>query len=51
MGCTPYGIVKLLNAYNIDLKGKDVVIINRSLLVGKPLALMMLNENASYNMP
>lgn len=47
MGCTPYGIVKLLNAYNIDLKGKDVVIINRSLLVGKPLALMMLNENAT----
>lgn len=47
MGCTPYGIIKLLNAYNIDLKGKDVVIINRSLLVGKPLALMFLNENAT----
>ncbi len=47
MGCTPYGIIKLLNAYNIDLKGKDVVIINRSLLVGKPLAMMFLNENAT----
>ena len=47
MGCTPYGIVKLLNAYNIDLKGKDVVIINRSLLVGKPLSVMLLNENAT----
>lgn len=47
MGCTPYGIIKLLNAYNIELKGKDVVIINRSILVGKPLALMFLNENAT----
>ncbi len=47
LSCTPFGIVKLLKSYNIDLKGKDVVIINRSLLVGKPLALMLLNENAT----
>lgn len=47
MGCTPFGVIKLLKAYNIELKGKDVVIINRSLLVGKPLALMFLNEDAT----
>lgn len=46
-GCTPSGIVQLLKHYKVDLKGKDVVIINRSLLVGKPLALMLLNENAT----
>ena len=46
-GCTPSGIIELLKYYKIDLKGKDVVIINRSLLVGKPLALMFLKENAT----
>jgi len=49
-GCTPSGIIKLLHAYNVDLAGKDVVIINRSLLVGKPLAFMFLNENATVTM-
>lgn len=47
LSCTPFGVIKLLKAYDIDLTGKDVVIINRSLLVGKPLALMFLNENAT----
>ena len=46
-GCTPSGIIKILKDYKIDLKGKDVVIINRSLLVGKPLAMMFLNENST----
>ena len=46
-GCTPSGIIKLLHAYNVEIAGKDVVIINRSLLVGKPLAFMFLNENAT----
>ena len=46
-GCTPSGIIELLKHYKVDLKGKDVVVINRSLLVGKPLALMFLNENAT----
>ena len=46
-GCTPSGIIKILQDYNIEIKGKDVVIVNRSLLVGKPLALMFLNENAT----
>jgi len=46
-GCTPSGVIELLKHNNIDLKSKDVVIINRSLLVGKPLAFMFLNENAT----
>ena len=46
-GCTPSGIITLLKYYKVNLVGKDVVIINRSLLVGKPLALMFLNENST----
>lgn len=46
-GCTPSGVIELLKHNKIDLKSKDVVIINRSLLVGKPLAFMFLNENAT----
>ncbi len=46
-GCTPSGIIKLLQHYNIEMAGKDVAIINRSLLVGKPLAMMFLNENST----
>ncbi len=49
-GCTPSGIVELLKKYNVEIKGKDVVIINRSLLVGKPLYLMLLAENATVTM-
>lgn len=45
--CTPKGIIKLLENNNITLKGKDVVIINRSNLVGKPLIFMLLKRNAT----
>ena len=45
--CTPKGIMRLLKEYNINLKGKNVVIINHSNIVGKPLSLMMLNKNAT----
>ena len=45
--CTPSGVIELLKHNKIELKSKDVVIINRSLLVGKPLAFMFLNENAT----
>lgn len=45
--CTPYGIMELLNRYNISVDGKNVVIVGRSNLVGKPLAAMMLNNNAT----
>ena len=45
--CTPMGIMNLLKEYNIELEGKHVVIVGRSELVGKPLAMLMLNKNAT----
>lgn len=45
--CTPLGIMTLLRHYDIPLEGKNVCIIGRSDLVGKPLAAMMLEENAT----
>ena len=47
--CTPKGIIALLDYYNIDLKGKDVTIINRSILVGKPLIFMCLKRNSTVS--
>jgi len=44
---TPKGIVRLLEEYKVKLKGREVVIVNHSIVVGKPLALMMLNRNAT----
>ncbi|MBQ9145484.1 MAG: bifunctional methylenetetrahydrofolate dehydrogenase/methenyltetrahydrofolate cyclohydrolase FolD [Clostridia bacterium] len=45
--CTPYGVMTLLSAYGIDPKGKHAVVVGRSNLVGKPLAMMLLNANAT----
>ncbi len=45
--CTPAGIISMLDFYNIPLEGKRVVIINRSQLVGKPLAALCLERNAT----
>lgn len=45
--CTPLGVMELLKYYNIELKGKDVVIVNRSILVGKPIALLLLDKDAT----
>lgn len=45
--CTPKAILKLLTYYNINIKGKHVVIINRSNLVGKPLMHLLLNKDAT----
>ncbi len=45
--CTPAGIVELLDRYQIPISGKNVVIIGRSNIVGKPMALMMLNRDAT----
>ncbi|MFB3097012.1 MAG: bifunctional 5,10-methylenetetrahydrofolate dehydrogenase/5,10-methenyltetrahydrofolate cyclohydrolase [Nitrosopumilaceae archaeon] len=45
--CTPSGIMELFDYYNIDLQGKDVIIINRSNLVGKPLYHLLVKENAT----
>jgi len=45
--CTPFGVIKMLKAYNIDISGKNAVIVGRSNIVGKPMANMLLNENAT----
>lgn len=47
VSCTPYGIMKLFEHYNIDLEGKNVVIVGRSNIVGKPLIACCLNKNAT----
>lgn len=47
VSCTPYGIIKMFEAYNIDLTGKNVTIIGRSNIVGKPLIQCCLNKNAT----
>lgn len=44
---TPRGILRLLDEYNIEIDGKHVVVVGRSNIVGKPLAQMMLNRNAT----
>jgi methylenetetrahydrofolate dehydrogenase (NADP+) / methenyltetrahydrofolate cyclohydrolase len=48
--CTPKGIMALLEKYSISLEGKHVVIINRSVLVGKPLAQLFLNKHATVTL-
>lgn len=48
--CTAEAVMELLDFYNILLEGKNVVIIGRSMVVGKPLAMMMLKRNASVTM-
>jgi methylenetetrahydrofolate dehydrogenase (NADP+)/methenyltetrahydrofolate cyclohydrolase len=45
--CTPAGVIELLKEYNLPVQGKHAVVIGRSILVGKPLALMLLEENAT----
>ncbi|AZT90129.1 bifunctional methylenetetrahydrofolate dehydrogenase/methenyltetrahydrofolate cyclohydrolase FolD [Caldicellulosiruptor changbaiensis] len=45
--CTPFGVIELLKRENIEIKGKHAVVIGRSNIVGKPLALLLLRENAT----
>jgi methylenetetrahydrofolate dehydrogenase (NADP+)/methenyltetrahydrofolate cyclohydrolase len=45
--CTPSGIMELLDYYKIDVAGMDAVVVNRSNLVGKPLALLLLEQDAT----
>ncbi|WP_026894099.1 bifunctional methylenetetrahydrofolate dehydrogenase/methenyltetrahydrofolate cyclohydrolase FolD [Clostridiisalibacter paucivorans] len=45
--CTPKGILRLIKYYDIEIEGKDVVVIGRSNIVGKPAGLLLLNENAT----
>lgn len=47
VSCTPYGVMKMFEAYNIDLNGKNVTILGRSNIVGKPLMQCCLNKNAT----
>ena len=47
VACTPYGVMKLLEYYNISLQGKNAVVIGRSNLVGKPLAQLLLDANCT----
>lgn len=45
--CTPLGVMDLLNEYNIDVKGKNCVVVGASNIVGKPMAALLLNANAT----
>ncbi len=48
--CTPFGILTILKRYNIQISGKHAVIVGRSNIVGKPVSLMLLKENATVTM-
>ena len=45
--CTPAGIIELLNYYNVDVQSKNCVVIGRSNIVGKPMALLLLEKNGT----
>jgi len=47
ISCTPYGIIKMLEEYNIPIQGRNAVVVGRSNIVGKPLAQCLLNKNAT----
>lgn len=47
VSCTPAGIIELLKRSNVDIKGKECVVIGRSNIVGKPMALLLLRENGT----
>ncbi|MGW8312908.1 MAG: bifunctional methylenetetrahydrofolate dehydrogenase/methenyltetrahydrofolate cyclohydrolase FolD [Desulfuromonadales bacterium] len=48
--CTPYGVMKMLERTGVDLKGKEVVVVGRSNIVGKPVALMCLSKHATVTL-
>jgi len=48
--CTPAGVMRLLEEYQLELKGKQAVVLGRSILVGKPVALMLLERDATVVM-
>lgn len=47
MPCTPAAVMEIIKHFNIDVKGKKVAVLGRSMVVGKPLAMMMLKEDAT----
>ena len=50
ISCTPKGIMKLLDYYHINLEGKNICLINRSIIVGKPLFNLLISKNATVTM-
>jgi methylenetetrahydrofolate dehydrogenase (NADP+)/methenyltetrahydrofolate cyclohydrolase len=47
VACTPLGVMKMFEEYNIELEGKDIVVVGASNIVGKPMASLLLNANAT----
>jgi len=47
--CTPKGIIRMLEEYNVKLEGAEAVVVNHSSVVGKPLAMLLLNRNATVS--
>ena len=47
IACTPHGIIKMLEFYDIDIEGKNAVVLGRSNIVGKPAAMLLLQKNAT----
>ncbi len=47
ISCTPYGIIELMKRYDIEIKGKNCVIVGRSNIVGKPVSMLLLKENGT----
>ena len=47
VSCTPYGVIRMLEEYNIETEGKNAVILGRSNIVGKPMIQCMLNKNST----
>jgi len=45
--CTPYGIIKMLDYYNIEIKGAEAVVVGRSNIVGKPVGILLLHRHAT----
>ena len=50
ISCTPYGVMKMLEHENISVRGKNAVVIGRSNIVGKPMAMLLLNADATVTM-
>lgn len=44
---TPYGVIRLLKEYNIEMEGRHAVVVGRSAILGKPMAMLLLNENCT----
>lgn len=47
--CTPTAVIEILKHYGINLTGANIVVLGRSMVVGKPLSMLLLNENATVN--